>query len=208
VSRKDDHWQVTVKDLTKCNTFEVAYDAIIVCNGTYATPKIPQINGIERFNGKIIHTHDYRVADSFKGEKVLVLGAGPSGIDIALELSELCVSVILCHQLDRTYSNLPENIIEEKDTIQCITENGVIMKSGTCYSLDTIVFATGYYLDYKFLNTNCNIKVNDHARVEGIYLHFINISHPSMAIMGIPCHVIPFILFHQQVNIKIYTSKK
>jgi len=42
---------------------------------------------VEKFRGLTLHSHDYRIPESFKDRSVLVFGAGPSGTDIAIEIS-------------------------------------------------------------------------------------------------------------------------
>ncbi|KAI8436325.1 hypothetical protein MSG28_004362 [Choristoneura fumiferana] len=49
--------------------------------------------------GDIMHSHDYRVPDIFTNKRVLVVGAGPSGMDIALEVTTVASRVILSHHL-------------------------------------------------------------------------------------------------------------
>lgn len=55
--------------------------------------------------GMLMHSHDYRSAEPFTDKSVLVLGAGLSGLDIAMELANvnakvfhyILSSVHLCH---------------------------------------------------------------------------------------------------------------
>ena len=56
-------------------------------------PRIPDNISMENFNGLKLHSHDYREPDMFKDRSVLVLGAGPSGTDIAIEISPLVKKV-------------------------------------------------------------------------------------------------------------------
>lgn len=46
-------------------------------------------------SGKIIHTQNYKRADKFRGEKVLIVGVGNSGLDAAVELSNVAEEVYL-----------------------------------------------------------------------------------------------------------------
>ncbi|CAG2165633.1 unnamed protein product [Oppiella nova] len=153
-------------------------------------------------NGLPIHTSMYkhmRVADEFKDQTVLVLGGGPSGIDISIEVSQVAKQVVFCHRNSKPFVNLPQNIKQELNEIQSITETGVELKGGTHLEMDSIVLATGYHFDFSFLDKSCAINVNSNGRVEGIYLHLINQTYPSMAIWAIAMKVIPFPLYHQQV---------
>lgn len=53
----------------------------------YEVPNIPKILGDDKFKGKKLHAHDYRVPEKFRGLNVVVIGAGPSGLDIGLEIT-------------------------------------------------------------------------------------------------------------------------
>jgi len=51
------------------------------------------MKGSDVFNGKIIHSHNYRDADPFKGNSVLVVGCGASGLDISYGVSKVAEKV-------------------------------------------------------------------------------------------------------------------
>lgn len=78
--KADRKWSVKVRDLQNDVVVTESFDAIMVCNGHYFEPRIPEIPGRDVFSGKQIHSHDYRVPEIFDGKTVVVLGAGPSGI--------------------------------------------------------------------------------------------------------------------------------
>lgn len=67
----------------------------------YSTPKIPVIIGIETFSGDSMHSHDYRTPQKYIKKNVFVLGAGPSGIDIGIEISHYAQHVYLSHNNSR-----------------------------------------------------------------------------------------------------------
>lgn len=45
------------------------------------------------FLGTLMHSHDYRSAEPLAGKSVVLLGAGLSGLDIAMELSNVDAQV-------------------------------------------------------------------------------------------------------------------
>ena len=53
----------------------------------------PSIQGMSIFEGKILHTRDYRTPACFEGKQVVVVGAGNSGADVAAELSSVADKV-------------------------------------------------------------------------------------------------------------------
>ncbi|AYF72582.1 NAD(P)/FAD-dependent oxidoreductase [Nocardia yunnanensis] len=65
------------------------YDALVVCNGHHWDPRMPDYPG--EFNGVLMHSHAYN--DPFdpidmRGKRIVVVGMGNSGLDIATELSQ------------------------------------------------------------------------------------------------------------------------
>lgn len=64
------------------------FRCVIVATGRYSSPIIPTLEGMDEFRGQILHARDYRKPSDFAGQRVLAVGAGPSGVDIALELTE------------------------------------------------------------------------------------------------------------------------
>ncbi|NXV43738.1 FMO5 monooxygenase, partial [Uria aalge] len=51
--------------------------------------------GLEKFEGWYLHSRDYKSPQSFLGKRVVVVGTGNSGIDIAVELSHAAKQVFL-----------------------------------------------------------------------------------------------------------------
>lgn len=61
---------------------------IIVASGENAEPFVPDIDGMSKFAGKVLHTSSYKDGAMFKGSKVLVVGCGNSGMEIGLDLCD------------------------------------------------------------------------------------------------------------------------
>lgn len=59
---------------------------LIVATGENAEPVIPEIVGIEKFNGPVVHTSEYKSGSEFRNQKVLVVGCGNSGMEVSLDL--------------------------------------------------------------------------------------------------------------------------
>ncbi|WP_405009822.1 ArsO family NAD(P)H-dependent flavin-containing monooxygenase [Kitasatospora sp. NBC_01539] len=62
-------------------------DALVMATGTWERPFIPAIPGTASFTGRQLHTHGYRTAADFTGRRVLVVGGGNSGAQIAADLA-------------------------------------------------------------------------------------------------------------------------
>lgn len=67
---------------------------LMVCNGHHWDPKFPDYPG--HFNGRYIHSHDFkRVDESWRDQRVLVIGAGNSACDVAVEVARVTKHVHL-----------------------------------------------------------------------------------------------------------------
>ncbi|XP_069050478.1 flavin-containing monooxygenase 5-like [Lepisosteus oculatus] len=73
------------------------FDRVLVCTGVYTHPHLPlnDFAGIETFEGKYLHSWEYRHPEDFQGKRVVVIGIGNSGGDIAVELSRAAKQVYL-----------------------------------------------------------------------------------------------------------------
>lgn len=60
---------------------------IVVATGENADPVVPEIHGLDRFGGRILHASLYKLGADFEGEKVLVVGCGNTGMEVSLDLS-------------------------------------------------------------------------------------------------------------------------
>ena len=62
-------------------------DQVVIAAGTTGvTPRIPPLPGRESWGGQVLHSQQYRNAEEFRGKRVLVVGAGNSGIEICCDL--------------------------------------------------------------------------------------------------------------------------
>ncbi|NLU82488.1 NAD(P)-binding domain-containing protein [Rhodococcus sp. HNM0569] len=62
---------------------------LINATGTWERPFVPYYPGTETFRGRQLHTKDYRNADEFAGEHVLVVGGGVSAVQLLDEISRV-----------------------------------------------------------------------------------------------------------------------
>ena len=61
---------------------------VVVATGYNRIPSVPAFGGEETFGGPIIHSSQYADGAAFRGKRVLVVGAGNSGAEIAIDLWE------------------------------------------------------------------------------------------------------------------------
>ena len=62
--------------------------AVVVATGFDREPYVPPWPGRDGFTGELVHTAAYRRPDPYRGRRVLVVGAGNSAAEIALDVAE------------------------------------------------------------------------------------------------------------------------
>lgn len=101
------NFQTTVKSVTQRPDFSVSgqwdivtvnsdgqevrhiFDAVLVCSGNYIYPSLPlsDFPGHKTFSGRCCHSWEYKDADAYRGKRVVVVGLGNSGGDVAVDIS-------------------------------------------------------------------------------------------------------------------------
>ena len=76
----DDQWIVTLS-----NGQTNMYDGVIAAPGVTWYPAQPALDGASDFSGEIRHSVTYSASSEFSGKRVLIVGAGNSGVDIACD---------------------------------------------------------------------------------------------------------------------------
>ncbi|KAG2461388.1 flavin-containing monooxygenase 5-like [Polypterus senegalus] len=73
------------------------FDGLLVCTGHHTYPHLPlqDFPGIETFEGQYFHSRDYKSPENFRGKRVVIIGIGNSGLDLAVELSRVTEQVFL-----------------------------------------------------------------------------------------------------------------
>ncbi len=75
-------WRVTWK--TKGGKKQTAeFAGVLIANGTLSEPNLPEFKG--EFGGEFMHSSGYRYPTQFTDKRVLIIGAGNSGCDIAVD---------------------------------------------------------------------------------------------------------------------------
>ena len=76
-----DGWRICWRD--QDGEHEAEFAGVLIANGTLSEPNMPTYPGT--FDGELIHASQYRYPSQFVGKRVLVVGAGNSGCDIAVD---------------------------------------------------------------------------------------------------------------------------
>lgn len=88
ITRTSDGW--TVKSDGGAGEISESYTHLIVASGRFNKPHVPDnIKGLDTFSGSagVTHSFDYRNNEPFRGKRMLVVGNGFSGLELASELA-------------------------------------------------------------------------------------------------------------------------
>ena len=81
IDRVRDGW------LMRTSTGDIVARQVVVATGSLHTSRIPVWSGADEFFGELLHSSAYRNPVPFRGKKVLVVGSGSSGMEIAHDLA-------------------------------------------------------------------------------------------------------------------------
>ncbi|KAM0053640.1 putative indole-3-pyruvate monooxygenase [Helianthus debilis subsp. tardiflorus] len=73
-------WRVSTQDCVYVSRW------LVVATGENAEAVVPEIQGVEKFEGVVKHTSEYKSGCEFKDQRVLVVGCGNSGMEVSLDL--------------------------------------------------------------------------------------------------------------------------
>lgn len=119
VKKVGSDWQVQLSDGTTRR-----YDGVIAATGLAWHPRLPTYPG--SFAGEMMHSSHYRTPDIFKGKKVLVVGAGNSGVDIASDAARSAERAML--SMRRAYHFIPKHIFGMPADVFALTGSILPMK--------------------------------------------------------------------------------
>ena len=73
-NKDSDNFSVVIEDFDKKTLLPTqTFDYVIVAIGHYSVPFTPYYPGVERFPGRVMHSHDFRDACEFAGKRLLVV---------------------------------------------------------------------------------------------------------------------------------------
>lgn len=218
------------------------YAGVVLANGTLAEPRMPSFVG--EFSGELLHTSAYTSPAQLDGRRVLIIGAGNSGCDIAVDAVHRAASVDMSvrrgyHFVPRYLFGRPSDTLNQgrplparikqavdsrvlraftgdpvrfgfpppdhrlyeshpivntlilhhlgqgdlriRPDVDRFDGQTVRFRDGTADDYDTVLLATGYTLDYPFVD-------REHLHWQGaaprLFLHIFPASFNGLFVMG------------------------
>ncbi|MFI2352960.1 flavin-containing monooxygenase [Streptomyces sp. NPDC019443] len=92
--------------VTRADGRESVHRQVVMCTGAQWHPNVPDLPG--DFTGEIRHTVTYRSSEELRGKRVLVVGAGNSGLDIACDAARSADRAVI--SMRRGYWFIPKHL--------------------------------------------------------------------------------------------------
>jgi len=116
--------ELTWKDTTTEVQVSQIFDAVLICNGHYAKPFTPHIDGMEEyFKGHIMHSIQFDDPSIFLNKTVVCVGGGPSGSDLAREISKFAKHVYLSIS---NYTDMMSNNNNNNNSTRCFLDHASV----------------------------------------------------------------------------------
>ena len=184
-------WTVQTRGLKE------AFDAVIVCNGHYARPRIPALPGIENFQGQLMHSHNYRAPDAMAGKRVAFWGTSASGFDISGEIDKVAAQTYWCgNAFTEAMSLGPTRTAYPSPS--GFTESGKLIVGNEELDIDTFMYCTGYHYGFPFISGEI-VGVDDNW-VNPLYRDIVPPNDNTLGFIGLPYLIIPFPMFEMQAK--------
>jgi hypothetical protein len=212
-TRGSEQWKLTLRRHDPVqnvdNWWEEVFDAVVLANGHYSVPFIPEVKGlpeyISLFPNRIRHSKTYRSPSIYRGRKILVIGNSASGHDVTAELVQ--TAHLPVYQSRRSASRWdgdePPPGISWKPVIKEFMPSGRIVFEDETYldDIDSVIYCTGYKASFPFWNVKNNGReIYDYEanKLVRTYLHtFFRDLPTTLAIVGMP-RVLTFRSFEYQ----------
>lgn len=237
---QDGGWRLTAEGPNGTATRD--YRGVVLANGTLAEPNMPVFPGT--FDGELLHTSAYSSADTLRGKRVLIVGSGNSGCDIAVDAVHHAASVDMSvrrgshfvprylfgrpsdtiargrplpprlkqavdtrvlrlftgdpsrfgfprpdHRLyeshpivnTRVLDHLGQGDLRIRPDVQGFEGERVLFRDGTADAYDLVLLATGYRLDYPFVD---RVHLGGATETPRLFLHMFPASFTGLFVIG------------------------
>lgn len=195
ISKVDSSWRVVWQETAFSDVAgqeQGMYDRVIMASGHYEVPKIPDIIGIRRYDElfpkRLQHSKYYRSPEEYIGKRVLVIGAGPSAVDISAQLAGEGITVYRSARSDSSA------LVSDNSRVLLVPEITSFNKDGTIQLVDdrilpmfdVVLFCTGYLYSFPALRLaeDHNVVSEDGEYLQNLYKQMIYVHDPSLAFLA------------------------
>ncbi len=189
---------LTVKDHVKDAEYNEQFDHVVVASGHFSTPNVPEFEGFQSFNGRILHAHDFRDALEYKDKDILIIGTSYSAEDIGSQCWKYgCKSVTVSHRTAPMGYNWPDNW-KEVPLLEKVEKNTATFIDGSTAEVDAIILCTGYLHHFPFMAEDLKLKTNNRLYPADLYNGVAWAANPKLMYLGMQDQWYTFNMFDAQ----------
>ena len=189
---------VTVRNLESDTLVTEEFDYVVVASGHFSIPNVPQFDGFHTFNGRILHSHDFRDALEFEGMDLLVIGTSYSAEDIASQCHKYGArSITISHRTAPTGFHWPESF-EEVPLLTHVDGEIAYFKDGSSKRIDAIILCTGYLHHFPFLAEDLKLRTGNRMWTPNLYQGVVWQDNPKVMYLGMQDQYYTFNMFDVQ----------
>lgn len=160
---------VRTQDLVTGKEILEQFDYVVVATGHFSIPNVAHVEGIQQFPGRIIHSHDFRNAEEFAGQDILVVGSHYSGEDMALQTYKFGAKSVTISYRNRKLGFKWPDSIKLVPLWTGIKGKTVTFQDGTEGDFDSIIISTGYCHHFPFIAENLRLITTNRAYPADLY---------------------------------------
>ena len=208
VKKEGDVWKVA------SNGQLIEYDAVIVANGHFDLPFIPNVVGLSEWNEKrpntVTHSKYFVTSEPYKGKTVLVVGNAWLGIDVAVQVGVVAKKVYVSSRTPEKITKIDLSLVEEVGVITEFDHENqrVILADGTVLeNIDAVIYCTGYLYQMPFLK-NYGDLITEHV-IKGLFHQTLYVEDPSILFVALQKGVLPMPLLELQAAMiaRVYSGR-
>lgn len=189
---------VTVHDMNNDHVYEEEFDNVIVASGHFSVPNVPEYPGFDKFNGRLLHAHDFRDAREFSGKDILILGSSYSAEDIGSQCWKYgAKSITVAYRNAPMGFNWPDNW-KEVPKLDHVDEDTAYFADGTSRKVDAIILCTGYKHHFPFLPDDLRLKTKNRLATADLYKGVVWVNNPKLFFLGMQDQWFTFNMFDAQ----------
>ena len=189
---------VSVHDLVNNKEYAEEFDHVVVANGHFSTPNVPSFDGLDRFNGRVLHAHDFRDAVEFKEKDVLIIGTSYSAEDIGSQCWKYgAKSITVSHRTAPMGYKWPDNW-QEVPLLTSVSENTCTFKDGSSKEIDAIILCTGYQHHFPFMTPELTLETANRLATANLYKGVVFNDNPALFYLGMQDQWYTFNMFDAQ----------
>jgi trimethylamine monooxygenase len=174
------------------------FDWIVVATGHYSVPNVPHFPGFDRFPGRILHSHDLRDVRELANRRVLIVGAGDSGEDIALQGYKYGArSVVISYRSMPIGHRWPASI-SEVPLLERLDGATAHFVDGQSAEVDLVILCTGYQYSFPFLDPALRLRTRKRVCPEGLYKGIFLQQDPRLIYLGMQYQYYAFLMADAQ----------